>query len=92
LAAKNVQLMTKGEVLQFHHRPATESAGQNGDDETHILKHPENTIAVNPKTLDFSPLSEFLAGTTGISDHRTRPEDFPCSSRPNPGGAIRDLD
>jgi hypothetical protein len=28
LAAKNVQLMTEGEVLQFHNRPTAESAGK----------------------------------------------------------------
>jgi len=38
LAAKNVQLKTTGE---------------NGDDEAHMFKHAENTMAVNPKTLDF---------------------------------------
>jgi hypothetical protein len=29
-----------------------------------MFKHAENTIAVNLKTLDFSPLSEFLVATT----------------------------
>jgi hypothetical protein len=29
-----------------------------------MFKHPENTMAVNPKTLDFSRLSEFLVATT----------------------------
>src|ERR1700686_3901296 len=28
-----------------------------------MFKHPENTMAVNPKTLDFSALSEFSVGT-----------------------------
>jgi hypothetical protein len=66
LATKNVQLMTESEVLQFHHRPATESAGERPDDGTRMLEHAENTMAVNPKTLDFSPLSEFLVRTSGI--------------------------
>src|ERR1035437_1847844 len=39
LAAKNVQLVTEGEVLQFQNRPAAESAGKNRDDGTHELKH-----------------------------------------------------
>ena len=55
--------MTESEVLQFQNGPTTESAGNNGDDGTHMLKHAENTMAANPKTLDFSPLSEFLVGT-----------------------------
>src|SRR5271169_3626189 len=56
LAAKNMQLMTKSEVLQFHNGSATESAGESGDDGTHMFKHAENTMAVNLKTLDFSRL------------------------------------
>jgi hypothetical protein len=28
-----------------------------------MFKHAENTMAVNPETLDFSLLSEFLVGT-----------------------------
>jgi hypothetical protein len=28
-----------------------------------MFKHPENTMAVNPKTLDFSALSEVSVGT-----------------------------
>jgi hypothetical protein len=63
LAAKNVQLMTESEVLQFHHRPATESAGDRPDDGTRMLEHAENTMAVNPKTLDFSRLFGVLVGT-----------------------------
>jgi hypothetical protein len=44
--------MTEGEVLEFHSGSATESASENGDDGTHILKHAQNTMALNPKTLD----------------------------------------
>jgi hypothetical protein len=40
-------------------RFTAESAGDSGDDGTHLLKHAENTMAANPKTLDFLPLSEF---------------------------------
>jgi hypothetical protein len=29
-----------------------------------MFKHPENTMAVNPKTPDFSAFSEFSVGTT----------------------------
>jgi ATP-dependent helicase Lhr and Lhr-like helicase len=32
-----------------------------------MLKHAENTMAVEPKTLDFSPRSEFLVGTAIVS-------------------------
>ena len=67
LAAKNVQLMTEGEVLQFHHRPATESAGKPRDDRSLELKHAGDTTAAHPKTLDFSLLSEFSVAT-GSSD------------------------
>ena len=63
MATKNMQLMTEGEVLQFQNGPAAEPAGNSGDDEPHMFKHPENTMAVNPKTLGFSALSEFLVGT-----------------------------
>jgi N-acetyl-anhydromuramyl-L-alanine amidase AmpD len=39
-----------------------------------MFKHPEKTMAVNPKTLDFSSLSEFLVGTGGkTSIFRARP-------------------
>jgi hypothetical protein len=82
LATKNVQLMTECEVLQFHHRPATEPAGENGDDETHVFKHAGNTMAVNPKTLDFSLRLEFLVGTrqrmeSGQRDFSRIDEDRP---------------
>jgi hypothetical protein len=40
-----------------------ESAGNSRDDGTQMLKHAENTMAVNPKTLDFSTSSEFSVGT-----------------------------
>ena len=63
LAAKNVQLMTEGEVLQFHNRPATESAGENRRRwNARCLSMPSDTMAANPKTLDFSLASEFLVG------------------------------
>jgi hypothetical protein len=48
------------EVLQFQNSPATESADNSRDDGAPMFKHPENTMAVNPKTLDFS---EFSVGT-----------------------------
>ena len=58
--------MTEGEVLQFHNRPATESAGNNRDDGSlDELKHAGDIKKVILKTLDFSPLSEFLVGTPG---------------------------
>ena len=63
LAPQYVQLMTESEVLQFHDGSATESASNRRDDGTQMLRHAENTMAVDPKTLDFSPLSEFLVGT-----------------------------
>jgi hypothetical protein len=53
LAAKNMQLMTESEVLQFHNGSATEARGERRDDGTRMLKHAENTMAVNPKTLGF---------------------------------------
>src|ERR1700722_16832773 len=59
-----MQLMTEGEVLQFQNGPTAEPAGNNRDDGAHMFKHPENTMAVNPKTLGFSALSEFSVGTT----------------------------
>ena len=52
LAAKNVQLMTESKVLQLQNGPATQSAGENGDDGTPMFEHAENTMAANPKTLD----------------------------------------
>ena len=55
--------MTEGEVLQFQNSPATESADNSRDDGAPMFKHPENTMAVNPKTLDFSAFSEFSVGT-----------------------------
>jgi hypothetical protein len=58
-----VELMTKSEVLQFHNGSATESAGERRDDGTHMFKHAENTMAANPKTLEFSVRSEFSVGT-----------------------------
>jgi hypothetical protein len=33
-----------------------------------MLKHAKNTMAINPKTLDFSPFSEFLVGTVARID------------------------
>src|ERR1035437_3106279 len=43
---------------------ASEPAGNNRNDRTHERKHAGDLVAVNLKTLDFSPLSEFLAGIT----------------------------
>ena len=63
LAAKNMQLMTESEVLQFKNGPTAESAGNNGDNGTQVLKHTGDTTTVLPKTLDFSRLSEFLVAT-----------------------------
>ncbi|MGD0291202.1 MAG: hypothetical protein ABSC63_16285 [Candidatus Binataceae bacterium] len=40
-----------------------ESVGTSRDDRTHMLKHAENTMAVNSQTLDFSTSSEFSVGT-----------------------------
>lgn len=57
------RLMAEGEVLQSQNRPAAESAGKNGDDGTHEREHAGDTTAVILKTLDFSPLLEFLVGT-----------------------------
>jgi hypothetical protein len=53
LAAKNVQLVTEGEVLYFHNRPTTESAGEHRDDRSFELKHAGDIRAVILKTLDF---------------------------------------
>jgi hypothetical protein len=39
LAAKDVQLMTESEVLQFKNGPTAEPAGNRGDDGMHMLKH-----------------------------------------------------
>jgi len=58
-----VQLMTEGEVLQFHCSPAAKSAGNDRDDRTHGLMHAGDITAANLKTADFSQLSEFLVGT-----------------------------
>jgi hypothetical protein len=63
LAAKNMQLMTESEVLQFQNGPTAETAGNSRDDGTRMFKHTQNTMVVNPKTLDFPQLSEFLVGT-----------------------------
>jgi len=52
--------MTQGEVLQFQNRTTAESAGNNRDDGTHELKRAGDITAANPRTLDFSPPSEFL--------------------------------
>jgi hypothetical protein len=62
--------MTKSEVLQFHNGSATESAGERRDDGTHMFKHAENTMAANPKTLEFSVRSEFSVGT-GEQRHKS---------------------
>jgi len=40
-------------VLRFRHRPAPESAGEKSHDETHMFKHAESTMALDPKTPDF---------------------------------------
>jgi len=48
-ATQNVELMTKSEVLQFHNGSATESAGERRDDGTRMLKHAENTVAVESR-------------------------------------------
>jgi len=61
-AAKNMQLMTEGEVLSFRNCPTTESAGKHGDDGSLELMHAGDTTAVILKTLDSSPLSEFSVG------------------------------
>jgi hypothetical protein len=63
LAAKNVQLMTEGEVLQLHNRPATESACKPRNDRSLELIHAGETTAAHAKTLDFSLLSEFSVAT-----------------------------
>jgi hypothetical protein len=49
-----MQLMTQGEVLEFHHRPAAQSAGDNRNNRTHCVMHAGDTMAANLKTLDFS--------------------------------------
>ncbi len=66
LAAKIVQLMTEGEVLQLHNRPTTESAYQPRNDRSLELIHAGETRAANAKTLDFSPLSEFSVATADL--------------------------
>jgi hypothetical protein len=55
--------MTESEVLQFKNGPIAEPAGNSGDDGMHMLKHAGDTTLTLPKTLDFSPLSEFSVGT-----------------------------
>jgi len=62
-AARNVQLMTQGEVLEFHHCPTTESASKPTDDRSHELKHAGDIASVNPITPDSSALSELLIAT-----------------------------
>jgi hypothetical protein len=57
-------MITQGEVLKFHSRPTTESAGQHRDDGSLELKHAGDIASVNPKTPDLSVISEFLAATT----------------------------
>jgi hypothetical protein len=37
-----------------------------------MFKHPENTMAVNPKTLDFSVFSQFSVGTTVLAKQKRR--------------------
>ena len=70
LAAKNMQLMTEGEVLQFQNRPAAQSAGDQGDDPTREFIHAADITEANPKTLYFSALSEFLVATGRRADSR----------------------
>src|ERR1700722_204430 len=49
-----------------------------------MFKHPENTMALNPKTLGFSALSEFLVGTVQkiVGGHfvRTKAKSRACRS------------
>jgi hypothetical protein len=75
LATKNVQLVTKGEVLQFQNGPTAESASKNRDDGTPKLMHAGDTTADHRKTLDFSALSEFLVAT-GFEVHWRRRAEF----------------
>jgi hypothetical protein len=55
--------MAQGKDLKFQNRPATESASKNGNDRMHERERAGDTTAADAKTLDFSPLSEFSAGT-----------------------------
>jgi hypothetical protein len=64
LTTKDIQLMTEGEVLQFHYRPPPQSARHNRGDRTQGLIHTGDTTAANLKTLDYSPPSEFLVRAT----------------------------
>jgi hypothetical protein len=56
--------MAQGNDLKFQNRPATESASKNENERMHEREHAGDTTAADAKTLDFSPLSEFSAGTT----------------------------
>ena len=55
--------MTERKVLQFQNGPTAKPADNSGDDGLHMFKHAENTMAANPKTLDFPAFSEFSVGT-----------------------------
>ena len=66
LAAKNVQLVTERGVLEFHNRPATESAYKPRNDRSLERKHAGDVKPVILKTLDFSLISEFSVGTAGV--------------------------
>ena len=67
LATEHVHLVTEGEVLQFQNSLTTEAAGSTRDDGTYQLQHAGDTTATLPKTLDFSPLSEFSVETSEAS-------------------------
>ncbi len=69
-----MQLVTESEVFQFKNGSTAEPAGNSHDYGTPMLKHPENTMAVNPKTPDFLAFSEFSVGTT-----ENYPGLFACS-------------
>jgi hypothetical protein len=58
-----MQLVTEGKVLQFQNSPTAETARNGRDDGTRMFKHAQNTMAAEPKTLDFSALSEFSVAT-----------------------------
>jgi hypothetical protein len=55
--------MAQDNDFMFLNRPATESASKNGNDRMHERQHAGDTTAADAKTLDFSPFSEFSAGT-----------------------------
>jgi hypothetical protein len=64
--------MMESEVLQFKNGPTAEPAGNSGDDGMHMLKHAGDITLTLPKTLDFSPLSEFSVGADRTQGNRAQ--------------------